>query len=115
MARYCPEKQGPALYLECQECESRMCQKEPEKFSEEAQIAMFGACEKCEHPLHPVPFIDRNDKGEIHMAVSYLTCDVCGFRASVDDSFDQKKWYPDTKEVRDKINEMIEYYLIRMH
>ena len=25
MAKYCPEKDGPALYLECQECEGKAC------------------------------------------------------------------------------------------
>ena len=26
MARYCPEKDGPALYLDCKECENRICE-----------------------------------------------------------------------------------------
>ena len=28
MARYCPMKQGPALYLDCKECDERECEKE---------------------------------------------------------------------------------------
>lgn len=27
MAKYCPEKDGPALYLECQECNEKTCRK----------------------------------------------------------------------------------------
>lgn len=27
MAKYCPEKQGYALYLDCKECEERTCEK----------------------------------------------------------------------------------------
>ena len=26
MAKYCPYKDGPALYLECKECEDRACE-----------------------------------------------------------------------------------------
>ncbi len=26
MATYCPQKEGPALYLECQECENKICE-----------------------------------------------------------------------------------------
>ena len=28
MAKYCPVKNGPALYPECQECESKICQRD---------------------------------------------------------------------------------------
>lgn len=31
MARYCPEKEGPAVYLDCMECESRLCEQWPDK------------------------------------------------------------------------------------
>ena len=27
MAKYCPEKDGPALYLECAECDTKACRK----------------------------------------------------------------------------------------
>lgn len=27
MARYCPVKDGPALYLDCRECEEKECEK----------------------------------------------------------------------------------------
>ena len=28
MAKYCPAKQGPALYLDCLECEDKVCEKQ---------------------------------------------------------------------------------------
>ena len=31
MAKYCPEKDGPALYPECLECEDKTCRKDPDK------------------------------------------------------------------------------------
>ena len=31
MARYCPAKDGPALYLECQECDDRVCERKIEQ------------------------------------------------------------------------------------
>lgn len=31
MATYCPEKNGPALYMECMECEDKICKKNKER------------------------------------------------------------------------------------
>lgn len=31
MAKYCPEKDGPALYLDCLECDTKSCKKQKEK------------------------------------------------------------------------------------
>ncbi len=30
MAKYCPYKDGPALYLDCRECDEKLCENEPE-------------------------------------------------------------------------------------
>lgn len=36
MSVYCPEKNGPALYSECLECENKKCKKERKNFMKKA-------------------------------------------------------------------------------
>ena len=31
MAKFCPLKDGPALYLECKECENKVCEEEDDE------------------------------------------------------------------------------------
>lgn len=85
-----------------------------EKMDEEEQGRKFGFCE-CGHPLYPVHFIERNKNGKIRMAVSHLECSICGKKECVDDTFDQKKWYSDTKEVREWMSRISELHLREMH
>ena len=36
MAKYCPIKNGPALYLECLECDDKVCEnKQPKQINKE--------------------------------------------------------------------------------
>ena len=40
MAKYCPAKEGPALYLECKECNDRICEKPEEEKSKELSLTI---------------------------------------------------------------------------
>lgn len=45
MAKYCPVKNGPALYLECMECKEMLCKVDENKFKKKKERINKNECE----------------------------------------------------------------------